>query len=201
MVLVSKELPADIRALLDQLAANDRSANSIIDGLSAVQGTWRPAPGSWCVSECLDHLATSGRVYLDAMQGTASIGRARGRTRTRPARPGWIGRAFVNMLEPPPKWWSRLQSPSKIRPLTAPPLAPALAHFLESQANVRTFIHATADLDLATLLFPNPFVSGIRFSLATGLHVITAHNRRHLLQAQRVRQALEMAVVGDRATG
>ena len=33
----------------------------------------------------------------------------------------------------------------------------------------------------------------VRFSLATGLHVITAHQRRHLWQAWRVRRAAEAA--------
>lgn len=41
------------------------------------------------------------------------------------------------------------------------------------------------------LRIPHPFVRGIRFSLATGLHVIAAHERRHLWQAWRVRRALE----------
>ena len=31
----------------------------------------------------------------------------------------------------------------------------------------------------------------VRISLATGLHVIAAHNRRHLWQAWRVRKAAE----------
>jgi hypothetical protein len=52
------------------------------------------------------------------------------------------------------------------------------------------------------LLVGEPFVRGIRFSLATGLHVIAAHERRHLWQAWRVRRALERAdglSTGDRA--
>ena len=43
--------------------------------------------------------------------------------------------------------------------------------------------------------FVNPFVRGIRFSLATGLHVIAAHERRHLLQGWKVRRAAERGVV------
>jgi hypothetical protein len=39
--------------------------------------------------------------------------------------------------------------------------------------------------------FPNPFIRGVRFSLATGLHAIAAHERRHLWQAWRVRRAAE----------
>jgi hypothetical protein len=51
-----------------------------------------------------------------------------------------------------------------------------------------------ADIDLARVTFPNPFIRGVRFSLATGLHVIAAHERRHLWQAWRVRHAAERAI-------
>jgi len=36
----------------------------------------------------------------------------------------------------------------------------------------------------------------VRFSLATGLHVIAAHERRHLWQAWRVRANAERALRG-----
>jgi len=72
----------------------------------------------------------------------------------------------------------------------SPPLADALRRFLESQNLPRTFLRNYADIDLAGVRFPNPLVRGVRFSLATGLHVIVAHERRHLWQARRVREAL-----------
>jgi DinB superfamily len=70
-------------------------------------------------------------------------------------------------------------------------LSDAFAAFTTSQNDVRAFLRAYADLDLARVRFPNPFVPGVRFSLATGLHVIISHERRHLWQAWRVRRALE----------
>jgi DinB superfamily len=76
----------------------------------------------------------------------------------------------------------------------APPLSDAFASFRNSQDEVRAFLSRHADLDLGAVRFPNPFVRGIRFSLATGLHVITAHERRHLWQVGRVRRAAEAQV-------
>ena len=184
-------MPADIRELHDQLDATDRDAEALVAGLSEEQGAWRPEAGSWSVAECLDHLATGNRVYLRAMQDPAKRARERGRFRRRPARPGFLGGLFVYQLEPPPKWWSRLKAPKPIRPRTAPPLEETFAGFVDSQADVRDFLSANADLDLAGIRFPNPFVRVIFFSLATGLHVITAHERRHLLQAWRIRRAME----------
>jgi hypothetical protein len=187
----ASDLPADIGDLRAQLDAAELDARALVTGLSAELGAARPKPGSWSVAECLDHLATGNRVYLRAMQEPARRARASGRLRTRPALPGFLGGLFVASLEPPPKWWSKLRAPRKIQPREAPALAESFAGFVASQADVRAFLLAHADLDLAGVPFPNPFVRGIRFSLATGLHVITAHERRHLLQGWRVRRAIE----------
>jgi hypothetical protein len=186
----------DLRELLAQLLAADRDAEALVAGLSEERGTRRPVPAAWSVAECLDHLATANRVYVRAMEEPARRARARGRLRARPATPGLLGGLFVASLEPPPRWWSKLRAPRRIRPRPSPPLADAFAAFLASQREVRAFCTANADLDLARIRFPNPFVRGIRFSLATGLHVIAAHDRRHLPQAWRVRQALEMGGPG-----
>jgi hypothetical protein len=56
---------------------------------------------------------------------------------------------------------------------------------------VVTFLQRYAAIDLAHVVFPNPFIRGVRFSLATGLHVLAAHERRHLWQAWRVRRTAE----------
>lgn len=187
------DLPEDLRRLHDELDEAEQDAEALVRGLSAERGIARLREGSWSVSECLDHLATANRVYLDAMAGAADRGRARGRLRRGPAIPGWAGGWFVSTLEPPPKRWTRMKAPRKIQPRTAPPLADAFASFVASQEDVRELLRANADLDLAGIRFPNPFIPGIRFSLATGLHVIPAHERRHLLHAWRVRRALEAA--------
>jgi hypothetical protein len=185
--------PPDILDLYAQLDAIARDAEALVAGVTEADGTRRLSPGSWSISECLDHLAISNCVYLRAMEEPTPRAHASGRYRRRPARPGVIGGLFVWQLEPPPRWWSRLKSPSKSRPRAAPPLADAYASFIASQVNVRAFLDANAGLDLASIRFRNPFVRGIRFSLATGLHVITAHDRRHLAQAWRVRRALGTA--------
>jgi DinB superfamily len=186
-------VPADIRELQGQLEAAERDAEALVAGLSQEQGTRRPEAGSWSVSECLDHLATGNRVYLRAMQEPANRARTRGRLRWRPAKPGLVGRLVVSTFEPPPRWWSRRKSPRSIRPRSEPPLAETFASFVASQADFQAFLRVNADLDLAGIRFPNPFIRGIRFSLATGLHLIAAHERRHLWQAWRVRRTIERA--------
>ena len=184
----------DLRSLREQLDATERDARALVDGLDEERGTWKPAPGAWSVAQCLDHLATADRVYLQAMRSSADEARRNGRMRRRPAVPGVFGGLFVRSLEPPvkPRWRGR--APRLIQPGATPSLAEALAGFLTAHSDVCTFLHTNGDLDLAGVRFVNPFVRGIRFSLATGLHVIAAHERRHLWQARRTREAAERAL-------
>jgi hypothetical protein len=177
----------DIAALEDALAANERDARALVAGLSPVDAAWRRFPSSWSVAECLDHLATANRVYLAAMQPPAARALAGGSVRRRRPLPGLIGGWFVRTLEPPAR--TKMKAPKKIVPRTAPPLSQAATAFVESHEDVVTFLRTYAGIELAGVRFPNPFIAGVRFSLATGLHVIAAHERRHLWQAREVLKA------------
>ncbi len=183
---------SDIKDMEDQLDAAERDAQALVADLDEERGGWRVEAGSWSVAECLDHLATANRVYLQAMKEPAIRAREQGRFGRGPVAPGFVGRWFVRTMEPPVRAPFRMKAPRIIEPRAAPPLANAFASFRTSQDEVREFLRAYADLDLAAVRFPNTFVRGIRFSLATGLHVITAHERRHLWQAWRVRRAAEV---------
>lgn len=186
-------LPAELAALAAALEAADRDALALVAGLDEAAGTWREAPGRWSVAQCLDHMATANRVYLAAMRPAAVRARAAGRLRRGPALPGLVGRWFVRLMEPPERDRKRLKAPAAIRPRESPTLADAFAAFQLSQDAIRAFVREHADLDLAGVRFRNPFVRGVRFSLATGLHVLAAHDRRHLRQGWRVRGARERA--------
>ncbi len=180
------QLPPEVADLLAQLDANAREARRLVEGLSEEDGRWRPAPDAWSVAECLDHLAVANRVYLEAMREPAERARAAGRLRRAPALPGFFGRMFVNSLEPPAKSRTKRKAPGKIRPRESPGLRDAFDAFIASQEPVRAFLREYANIDLAGVRFRNPFIGVIHFSLATGLNVITAHERRHLWQAGRV---------------
>lgn len=183
----------EIESLHDQLDAVESDARLLVESLSEKHGCWRAEGDSWSVAQCLDHLATTNQIYLRAMREPSLRARAAGRLRRRPALPGFVGKWFATSMEPPVKPFSRMKAPRNIRPAKLPSLADGFARFLTSQDEIRNYLRTHADLDLAGIRFPNPLVPGIWFSLATGLHVIAAHERRHMWQAWRVRRAAESA--------
>ena len=93
----------DIQNLDDAYTAAQSDAQSLIANLTEDQAAWRPHPAAWCISECLDHLALTNRIYLATMQPVADAARRDNKLRRRPALPGFFGAKFVAALEPPPK--------------------------------------------------------------------------------------------------
>jgi hypothetical protein len=181
----------DLETLNEAYAANGRDARQLVATLTESEGTWQPAPGSWSVAECLDHLALSNRVYMAAMEPAAERAKRDGRARRRPAVPGLLGGWFVKSLEPPAT--RKMRAPRKILPRPSPPLADVASAFFASHQQVIEFLRRYADIDLAGVRFPNPFVRVLRFSLATGLHVLAAHERRHLWQGWNVARGATIA--------
>jgi hypothetical protein len=82
----------DIRALKDQLDEAERDAQSLVAGLTDELGVWRPDDRSWSVAQCLDHLARTNGMYVQAMRKAGSHARDAGKFRLRPAVPGFLGR-------------------------------------------------------------------------------------------------------------
>jgi hypothetical protein len=169
-----------------ELSANDESARALMAGLTDEQLNWQPAPGSWSVGQCLEHLCITNEAYLPA------IGAALRGTPDAPAEditPGWFGRWFLRKFVEPSNESKRVGAPAKIRPGTRVGLS-VLNRLLASNQACRELIGKTRTKDVNSIRFRNPFLPGIRFTVGTGLQIVASHERRHLKQAERVRESV-----------
>ncbi len=178
--------PAWPPRLIAELDAADARAIALAKPLTVDQLNWQPSPGEWSIGQCLDHLCVATDLYIPAMD-TGLSGHPRGVASE--IAPGWFGRWFIRtVIEPTPN--SRKgKAPRKIVP--APTVdATILDRFLATNIALRQFIGRAAEYDVNRVRFQNPFVPLIFFTIGTGLEVLVRHQRRHLLQAERVRQRL-----------
>ena len=174
----------NLETILADLKKSDQDARRIISGLSDVQGNWQPSETAWSVAQCLDHLARGNTLYAAALHKAVKEARAEEKPRSGPIQPGWFGRYFIRALEPPPR--RKMRAPAKIVPVSRIACRDVLESFLRSHDDMRAVIRDAAQLDLNRIRFRNPFIGFLRFTVGTGLLVITAHDRRHLWQAKRV---------------
>lgn len=177
-----QSLPPDLVEYIAQLDAADVRASDAIRAITDVQANWQPHHGAgWSIVQCLDHLAATNTQYLTAMKTAAP----RARPGHRPfAAAGWFSRTFIRKIGTEQD--AKFKAPKKIRPAPQAAKAVALANFLAAERGVRQFVVDTASVDLCSVRFRNPFIPGIRFTIASALLAIAAHNFRHLQQIDRI---------------
>jgi DinB family protein len=172
--------------LLGEFVAADARARAVAQGLTPAQLNWKPRPAVWSVGQCLEHLSKANDVYLTAMALSLD-----GRTRheVEEIKPGWFARYFIrNYIEPSTRT-RRGRAPGKITP-GENVAASILERFLGTNQQIREFVRRARHYDVNRIHFKNPFIGVIYFTVGTGLEVLSQHERRHLLQAERIREAL-----------
>jgi hypothetical protein len=178
--------PAWSVRLAFELSANDLTAQALAGGLTEEQLNWQPALGSWSVGQCLEHLCRTNEAYLTSISAAL---KDQPDSPVEQTTPGWFGRWFIRSFVEPSPNSKRVSAPSKIRPAARVDLA-VLDRFLSGNKSCRELIVRTRGKNINRIRFWNPFVPGVRFTVGTGLEIITGHERRHLLQAERVRDSV-----------
>lgn len=192
-------LALQLEAIREELQAAGRRARAVVADLDEAAMSWQPDPKSWSIAECLDHLVVTSEVFTPGLD--AAIARARERRQFRPGpfELGRWGRLLVWYVEPPPP--IRLPAPKPLRPTARGPAIGALDRFLSSQALVRARLPLLDGIDLSRAVYISPIARYIRMNLLAFLKVHTAHERRHLWQAERVRERLASTSAGERVRG
>jgi len=176
-------MPEWTTRLVSQLNEADERAGKLVDGISVEQLNWQPAEGAWSVGQCLDHLCVTNDVYLPPM-AAALEGKAKGMVEE--IRPGWFGRLFLKKVIEPSAESIRAKAPKKIVPASRVN-ATVMERFLAGNQKLRKLIERASEYDVNRIRFRNPFIPVIRFTVGTGFAIVTRHQHRHLLQAERVK--------------
>lgn len=189
-------LPPDLRELIEAWDDIDRQAETLLLPLDDEQFNWPPAPGSWSIAQCFDHLNAANAVYLAGIREAIAGAEAAGYARRGPIASTWWGRTFVASVGPRTGGGTlrvarmKTRAPRTIRPAPRRLKAEVWPEFVRLHNQLRGIVTGQgARLDLNRACFPNPFLRGVRMRTGTALRVIAAHDRRHLLQAQHVRQS------------
>ena len=171
--------------LISELNAADERATALAKALTPQQLIWKPRPGEWSVGQCLEHLSIANEVYLRAISNSL-VGHPL--TMVQDITPGWFGQWFIrNYIEPSPET-RRARAPKMIAP--GAHVDPSiLDRFLRSNDKVRELVQRAGHHDVNRIRFKNPFMPVLRFTVGTGLEILSKHQRRHLLQAERIRES------------
>ena len=181
-------MTSSLEKIRSEIDAVDEDAKSLCAGLTEEQLRWRPQPGRWSIAENLIHLNVTTQSNVPAVQQAISRARGQGLSGQGTFSLGILGTVFSKYLEPP--YRLRSKAPTAIEPILQGPATEALPQFLRSQELMRKCVDAAEGIDLGRATFTSPFASFLKMSLIGAFCVSTAHERRHLWAAWKVREAL-----------
>jgi DinB superfamily len=168
--------------------AVDFEAINLCAGLAEDQLSWSPRPGRWSIAQNLSHLRRTTEVFLPAVDATLEASKNRKLHGPGPFTLNLYSRFMVWRMDSRPIL--KMRAPKSIRPRLLGSCAAELDHFLIAQAALRQRIEDAEGFHLTAIRFPSPLASCVRVNLLEFFTLCTAHSRRHLRQADRVRQAL-----------
>jgi hypothetical protein len=180
----SSNLLETIVAVAEQ---NSETARQLVDGLGEVQLNWKPAPEQWSIAQCLDHLTVTSHQFEPYLTAALDRGRNRWPAKAAPAyRPSFIGGWLIKQVDP--ETGRNLRAPKVFRPAESSTIQGALESFLKQQERFLEFVRRSAGIDYNKTRLRSPVTPLMRYSLADAFVVTVVHGRRHLAQAQRVRE-------------
>ena len=145
--------------------------------------------GGWSIAQCLDHLAQTTELYGQALD--AAMDQAPPMPTGGPAMPNLPGRLLIWAIEPPVRFGvkaiAQLTPPATLVPETV------RRQFDDSLDRLSALADRALTIDAGRTRYQNPLAGGVRlFNVVTGVMVMLAHNRRHLVHAERVRTVVHL---------
>jgi hypothetical protein len=183
-------LDPDIAMLITEIDANLSHAESITHGLTREQFQWRPGPGRWSIGECFAHMNITNGVALPAIKTGIAEGRAGGKTGHGPFQYGPVTRKFIASQEPPAK--KKFKAPKVFLPPADLNMDETLAEYRRVAGELKRLTREADGLHLARVKLKMPALPAVlraivRIPLGGQLTLTTTHDRRHLWQAEQVR--------------
>lgn len=185
--LLNRQL-ADIK---NQLDAASNQAALIVEGVDLERLKKRPQPNQWSIAECIVHLSLSSQAEIEEIDRVL--------VQTLPPKVAveklfkmdLLGRFLKWTLEPPPMFFSKMKTTEQFQPIEVGSVGDVLPTFLAWQEELKKRVDAAAGLPLDRIKIASPFDRRFKYNLFSFFHILLAHERRHLWQAERVKDAIK----------
>lgn len=176
--MMASVLSPQLEALRKQFEACSERARQLLTQNDEAIVRQRPPKGGWCAAECVVHLTLTTGQYEPIFQD----GFARAQKGSEPYKRDWKGRFLAWIMEPP--YRTGVKTRPEFEPVNTGRPQQVLADFLESQKVMFARLQRANGLALDKTLVESPFKKGFFYNMYSLFHILAAHQRRHLWQAE-----------------
>jgi hypothetical protein len=177
--------PAFIQQMFTRAREAGEKVGQEISGLGIEQINWKPAPETWSIGQCLDHLIVSDSLYFPAFDRLAS---------GKFSMTWWqnwnpFSNLFAKMLisQTGEKVNKRLKAPRVFVPSAERADAGIVDRFQKHLDTLTHYVGECRNTDLDKVHITSPVSKVITYSLRSAILIIVQHEHRHVNQAIRVK--------------
>lgn len=157
--------------------------------LSAAQLNWKPAPESWSIGQCFDHLMVSNKTYFPALEKIARGEKQNTWWENMPFLPGFFGSLLLRSLHPDSQ--RKVKTVPVFRPSESLIPGSIIGDFVNHQNELIERILRTDSFDHERVKITSPASKLITYSLQDCCLILITHEERHIRQAERVQALAE----------
>ena len=172
----------DVDGIISQLEDVTADVRESFSRLTSEQLNWKPAPDSWSVAQCLDHLIKSNEEFYPELDKLAAGTRKNTFWQSWSPLSGIAGAFLVSTLK---KDGNKVKTNQKMTP-PSDIGADILERFSQHQSQFIEKIRRAADADWRKTILTSPFVKIMTYRMDVGLAALIEHEKRHVRQAKRV---------------
>jgi len=172
----------DLEGIVSQLQKVVDDVRNSFGELPAEQLNWKPAPESWSIGQCLDHLIKSNEEFYPELDKLAAGIRKNSFWQNWSPLSGIAGSFLVNTLK---KDGQKVKTNQKMTPPSDVP-GDIVERFARHQSEFVAKIEQTKHIDWNKVVLTSPFVKIMTYKMSVGLQALIEHEKRHVRQAKRV---------------
>ena len=149
--------------------------------LDTAQLNRHPAPQSWSILECLEHLNRYGDFYLPEIERQMQKGAKASLAAI--FKSGWLGNYFAKMMLPKTPL-NKMKTLKSMNPSNSQLDRSVLDEFIRQQKQFLNLLQQARHINLTKTKTGISISRWVRLRLGDTLRFVIYHNERHMLQAQ-----------------
>ncbi|MEG0916594.1 MAG: DinB family protein [Myroides sp.] len=137
---------------------------------------------SWSVLECLKHLNLYGNFYLPEIKNRIETSTTKATTEFKS---GWLGNYFAQSMLPKEKL-NKMKAFKSMNPIHSSLSKNTVTIFIDQQKQLLDLLNASRNVNLNKVKTSISITTLIKLKLGDTFRFLIYHNKRHVIQAQRV---------------
>lgn len=180
--------------ILEQLSQTVQSLQQTVSSqfaqLDQDSLNYKPAPGSWSILECLEHLNRYSRYYNQAL--AKAIAASPERAHLPEISYSWIGKKSLDMIRP--QNMKKHKTLKHMNPNNSKLDREVIAEFMKHQHELLALLASAESVNLNKKAVPVELFRLLEMRIGEALEFVVVHEQRHIQQALRVKQQLPKQV-------